>query len=60
MFVLKASLWLKALEQFRPDILHATQAAWDKRRSDDKFIRPGKVEFAAIPSESVDYAAMEH
>ncbi len=27
MFVLKASVWLKALENFRPDILKATQAA---------------------------------
>ncbi len=60
MFVLKASVWLKALEQFRPDILLATQAAWDKRSADNKFVRPGKAEFAAIPSESVDYAAMEH
>jgi len=60
MFVLKASVWLKALEQFRPDILLATQAAWDKRCTDDTFVRPGKGEFAAIPSESVDYAAMEH
>ncbi len=60
MFVLKASIWLKALEQFRPDILQATQAAWDKRSTDNTFVRPGKGEFAAIPSESVDYAAMEH
>ena len=60
MFVLRASVWLKALEQFRPDILQATQAAWDKRSSDNKFVRPGKAEFTDIPSESVDYAAMEH
>lgn len=60
MFVLKASVWIKALEQFRPDILQATQAAWDKRSDDNTFVRPGKAEFAAIPSESVDYAAMEH
>lgn len=60
MFVLKASVWLKALEQFRPDILQATQAAWDKRSADSAFVRPGKAEFTAIPSESVDYAAMEH
>ena len=60
MFVLRATVWLKALEQFRPDILQATQAAWDKHSADNTFIRPGKAEFAAIPSESVDYAAMEH
>jgi len=59
MFVLKASVWLKAIEQFRPDILHATQAAWDKRSADNTFVRPGKAEFVAIASESVDYAAME-
>jgi len=60
MFVLKASVWLKALEEFRPDILQATQAAWDKRSEDNTFVRPSKAEFVAIPSESVDYAAMEH
>ena len=60
MFVLKASVWFRALEDFRPDILQATQAAWDKRSADNQFVRPCKAEFAAIPSESVDYAAMEH
>lgn len=60
MFVLKASVWLKALGQFRPDILLATQAAWDRRSTDNTFVRPGKGEFAAIPSESVDYAAIEN
>lgn len=59
-FVLKASVWLEVLEQFRPDILQATQAAWVMRSIDEKFIRPGKAEFAAIPSDSVDYAAIEH
>lgn len=59
MFVLKASVWLKALEQFRPDILQATRAAWKNRSVDAAFIRPGKSEFNAIPSESVDYAVME-
>jgi mannose-1-phosphate guanylyltransferase/mannose-6-phosphate isomerase len=59
MFVLKASVWLDALEHFRPDIAAATRQAWDARTSDDKFIRPGKAKFAAIPSESIDYAVME-
>jgi mannose-1-phosphate guanylyltransferase/mannose-6-phosphate isomerase len=60
MFVLKASVWVKALKQFRPDILQATQVAWGNRSADEMFVRPGKAEFAVIPSESVDYAAMEH
>jgi mannose-1-phosphate guanylyltransferase/mannose-6-phosphate isomerase len=60
MFVLKASVWLKALEQFRPDILLATRRAWDQRREDGYFVRPGEEAFNAIPSESIDYAVMEH
>jgi mannose-1-phosphate guanylyltransferase/mannose-6-phosphate isomerase len=59
MFVLKASVWLKAIESFRPDIATATRAAWAQRSSDAAFVRPGKAEFAAIPNESVDYAVME-
>lgn len=59
MFVLRASVWLKAIAEFRPDILEATQAAWSKRSADAQFVRPGKAEFVAIPSESVDYAVME-
>ena len=59
MFVLRASVWVKALERFRPDILEATRAAWAVRKTDAKFVRPGKAEFAAVPSESVDYAVME-
>jgi len=62
-FVLKASVWLKALEQFRPDILRATAVAWEQRGADlnssTPFVRPGKVEFTAIPSDSIDYAVME-
>ncbi len=59
MFVLKASVWMAALERFRPDIALATRAAWAQRSTDAKFIRPGKAEFAAVPAESVDYAVME-
>lgn len=60
MFLLKASVWLKALEQFRPDILKATELAWEQRICDAGFVRPGKEAFAAIPSESVDYAVIEN
>ena len=59
MFVLKSSIWLSALEHFRPDILAATRAAWDQHSTDASFVRPGKAEFTAIPSESIDYAVME-
>lgn len=59
MFVVRASVWLKALQQFRPDIADATRAAWAAKSADAVFLRPGKAPFAAIPSESVDYAVME-
>jgi mannose-1-phosphate guanylyltransferase/mannose-6-phosphate isomerase len=58
-FVVRASVWLKALQEFRPDIVSTSQAAWAAKSVDASFIRPGKAEFAAIPSESVDYAVME-
>ena len=60
MFVLKASVWLAAIEQFAPVILQATRTAWAARKTDGAFVRPGQAEFEAIPSESVDYAVMEH
>ena len=59
MFVLKASVWMAALERFRPDIAEASCKAWAARSNDLRFVRPGKAEFAAVPSESVDYAVME-
>ena len=60
MFVMKASRWLAALAHFRPDIAEATQASFAVRTTDAQFVRPGKDEFKAVPSESVDYAVMEH
>lgn len=64
MFVLKASVWLQALQEFRPDVLQTTTQAWNGRDSDANpitpFVRPGRAEFAAIPSDSIDYAVIEH
>ena len=67
MFVLKASVWLAAIREFRPDILEATDKAWQKRIIDvnvdvtgkTAFIRPDKQGFMDIPSDSIDYAVME-
>jgi mannose-1-phosphate guanylyltransferase / mannose-6-phosphate isomerase len=58
-FVVRASVWLKALQYFRPDIASATQTAWKGRTTDASFVRPDRASFALIPSESVDYAVME-
>ena len=63
MFVLRASTWLAALKEFRPDILGATQKAWDQKTEDQAdgtpFVRPNKALFGGIPSESIDYAVIE-
>jgi mannose-1-phosphate guanylyltransferase/mannose-6-phosphate isomerase len=60
MFVLRASVWLAALAQFRPDILQATAQSCAVVSSDLPFVRPDKTLFTSIPSESIDYAVMEH
>ncbi len=58
-FVVKASVWLKAIATFRPDIADATRSAWTERTKDAVFVRPNKIRFGEIPAESVDYAVME-
>ncbi|QTN25789.1 mannose-1-phosphate guanylyltransferase/mannose-6-phosphate isomerase [Rhizobacter sp. AJA081-3] len=59
MFVVRASVWLAAIERCRADIAAATRAAWQARSLDAAFVRPGREAFATIPSESIDYAVME-
>jgi mannose-1-phosphate guanylyltransferase/mannose-6-phosphate isomerase len=59
MFVLKASVWMAAVERFRPDIAGACRTAFAGRSTDAAFVRPDKAAFAAVPSESVDYAVLE-
>jgi mannose-1-phosphate guanylyltransferase/mannose-6-phosphate isomerase len=63
MFVLKVSIWLDALKEFRPDIFRATENAWVAKTTDQTdratFVRPDKPIFNTIPSESIDYAVIE-
>ena len=58
-FVLRASVWIDALKNFRSDILKATQLAFKNNSTDKQFIRPDEALFKAIPAESIDYAVME-
>lgn len=58
-FVMKASVWLAALREFRSDIMQAVEKAWGRRAQDGAFLRPGAKEFEAVPAESIDYAVME-
>jgi len=59
MFVVRASIWLKALKHFRADIFESTSNAFRSSVRDNLFVRPDSTLFANIPSESVDYAVME-
>jgi mannose-1-phosphate guanylyltransferase/mannose-6-phosphate isomerase len=59
MFVMRASVWLQALRRFRPDIAAACDVAFRTASTDAAFLRFDTAAFAAIPSESIDYAVME-
>ena len=60
MFVFKASRYLEELGKYRPQILAAAQAAWKGAGRDLDFVRLEEQAFLASPSESIDYAVMEH
>jgi mannose-1-phosphate guanylyltransferase / mannose-6-phosphate isomerase len=63
MFVLRASLWKKALGLFRGDILKAVYDAWKDREADVlsqvDFVRPNKTIFESVSADSIDYAVIE-
>jgi mannose-1-phosphate guanylyltransferase/mannose-6-phosphate isomerase len=59
LFMVRASVWLSSMDICRNDILSACRKAWAGRSVDGDFIRVKKEEFAACPSDSIDYAVME-
>ena len=58
-FIVKASLWLKALNFFRGDIFKLSKASFDKSQVDQNFIRPNSNLFKKIPAQSIDHAVIE-
>ncbi|XQU70896.1 hypothetical protein OJJOAM_003685 [Cupriavidus sp. H18C1] len=60
MFLFRASVYLAALRQFAPDILRAAEQALARGKSDLDFCRLDADAFGACPSDSIDYAVMEH
>lgn len=58
-FMMRASVWLEALERHSPQILEACRAAHAAGWLDGAFYRPDPDLFAACPSDSIDYAVME-
>ena len=60
LFLFRADTMLDEMQQYRPDILKAASAAWAKAQQDEGLVHLDEAAFAACPSESVDYAVMEH
>jgi mannose-1-phosphate guanylyltransferase/mannose-6-phosphate isomerase len=58
-FMLRASVWLKAIGHFAPEILAACRKAVDAAKDDGDFVRLDAAAFAASPADSIDYAVME-
>jgi mannose-1-phosphate guanylyltransferase/mannose-6-phosphate isomerase len=59
-FLFPVTLYLAELERLRPEMLAACKEALKAARSDTDFIRLDKAAFARCPSDSIDYAVMEH
>ena len=57
-FFFRASAFMKELETFAPDVWQAASSAWNERKTDLSFIRPGQ-SFCQSPAISIDYAVME-
>ena len=58
-FVVRASVWLAKIAEFRPDIAASCEAAHAQSTKDADFLRPDKAAFSNCPADSIDYAVME-
>ena len=58
-FMMRASVWLEALERHSPEIARACRSAHAAGIPDGEFYRPDAELFASCPSDSIDYAVME-
>ena len=60
MFILQSETWLDAIQQCNSDIFNTVQKAWHNKNKDQWFERPDPELFKHTPSDSIDYAVMEH
>ena len=58
-FLTTASVWLRALNRCRPDILQSCQRAHAAAARDGLFVHPHREHFLACHADSIDYAVME-
>lgn len=60
MFMFKAGDYLKELSHYQPEMLMHCEAAFRKATQDLDFTRIDSANFSECPSNSIDYAVMEH
>ena len=60
MFLFSAAAFLAEMERLEPQMLACCRDALTHAHRDMDFIRLGEVAFLACPSQSIDYAVMEH
>ena len=59
LYVVRASVWLNAIEKYEPAIHAACSDASELTKTDADFRRVDAERFQACPSQSIDYAVME-
>ena len=59
-FMFKTKNYLDELNQYRPDIAEACKKSMNDKFNEHNFLRINEKEFLKCPSDSVDYAIMEH
>lgn len=60
MFMFTAGQFLVSLAKFQPKMAQVCQRAMEQAERDMDFIRPDAEVFTTCPSDSIDYAVMEH
>ncbi len=60
MFMFTAGRFLESLAEFQPDMAQVCERAMQRAERDMDFIRPDAEVFGTCPSDSIDYAVMEH
>ena len=59
-FMMKVSTWLNAIKNHRNDIATSCSSSYFNATKSKNIIKPDPTEFNLCPSESIDYAVMEH
>ncbi|MEI6413410.1 MAG: mannose-1-phosphate guanylyltransferase/mannose-6-phosphate isomerase [Pseudomonadota bacterium] len=59
LFILRASVWLRLITHFRPEIARACERAWQEGTQEGLFWCANRDAFAGCPADSIDYAVME-